>query len=99
MTTQIKPVQRTMYAITGRSGQFLINLATDGPVFSPMAIEAIHTRHAWLSSTLAAAKLADVRQLFPGVPFNLALLEMEHTSAGNWRVTTTRSFSSTSPTD
>lgn len=83
-----------MYVITGRSGQYLINLAADGPVFSPMPTEAIHTHHAWMASSTAAAKLAEVRALFPDLGMALGLIELESRGPGQWAVVSTRSFNS-----
>lgn len=81
-----------MYCITSRSGQYLISLAADGPVFSPLPSEALATKNAWLSSSTATAKADEVARLFPGIQLNIGLLEMEGTSASTWRVTSTRSF-------
>ena len=90
----VEPLRRVMYVITGRSGQFLINTAADGPVFSPMPTEALATHHAWMASSTAAAKLQELRRSFPGVAFCLALLELEATSPGQWVVRSTQSFPS-----
>lgn len=90
--TTTPPLQRVMYAITGRSGQFLINTTADGPVFSPMPTEALATHHAWMASSTAMAKLMEVRALYPGIVLSLALLELESTTFGNWAVRSTQSF-------
>lgn len=92
MTNTNTPLRRVMYCITSRSGQFLINLAADGPVFSPMAAEALHASMAWMESTTAANKLRTVRQQFPGIALGLGLMEMESTGPANWRITGVQCF-------
>ena len=88
----MKKLTRVMYCITSRSGQYLINLAPDGPVFSPMPSEALITRNAWMESSSAAIRAREIAQQFPGVPLGIGMLEMEGTSPGNWRIISTRTF-------
>ena len=91
-TANFPPLRRVMYCITSKSGQFLISLAGDGPVFSPMASEALATSHAWMTSAAAVERLREVRSLFPGVPLGIGLLELEATTPGHWRVASTQSY-------
>lgn len=88
----MKPLSRVMYCITSRSGQFLCSVAPDGPVFSPMPSEALETRNAWMSSSVAASKALELSTLFPGVTLNIGLLELVSTGPGTWRVSSSRSF-------
>lgn len=88
----MKKPTRVMYCITSRSGQYLISLAPDGPVFSPMPSEALATRNAWMESTSATIRAKEIAQQFPGVELGIGLLELEGTSPGNWRITSTRTF-------
>ena len=91
-TANTQQLRRVMYCITSKSGQFLINLASDGPVFSPMASEALMTNHAWMDSATAAQRLRETLRLFPGVSLGIGLLELEATTPGNWRVASTQSY-------
>ena len=91
-TTNPPGLRRVMYCITSKSGQFLINLASDGPVFSPMASEALATRHAWMNSATAVEHLRETLRLFPGVPLGIGLLDLEATTPGNWRVASTQCY-------
>jgi hypothetical protein len=84
--------KRVMYCITSKSGQFMVCLAPDGPVFSPMAVEAVITRNAWMEATTAIRHAKEISERFPGSFLGIGLLELEGNANGDWSVTSSRCF-------
>jgi len=87
-----------MYCIAKGGSQYLVNLTNEGPTYSHLASDVLTSRFAWISSTRAAQALKDAIFCCPDEPLGLALLELEASGPGLWRVASTKAYAAFDPT-
>ena len=85
-------VMRSAHCITNERGEFLIDLTDAVPLWSTDPLLAMASSHAWLSSTVAAARLHRLREVLPMQMLGLALVVMSRQPNGEWKVISTNGF-------
>ena len=77
MSTDLKPLQRTLHLISNCNGAFLYALVGGEALWTVAPLAAVDSGMAWLSSTEAAERLRMFRQMHPQTTASLATLHME----------------------
>lgn len=86
---------RSMHCIVNADGKVLTGLRGASADWSDNPLDAVAAGHAWLSSTVAAARLHRLRDLMPIETLGLQLIVMRQ-SGSDWEVVNTREFSMSS---
>lgn len=86
------PVMRSMHCITNTAGEVLTGIQGNSLQWSSNPLDAVASGHAWLSSTVAAARLHRLRDLLPIATLGLALIVLRQAGDGEWEVVNTREF-------
>ena len=94
MSTETKPLRRTLHLLCSANGKFLKELVGGEPVWTVSPQEAAEAGMSWLSSSEAGERLRKFRQLHPTTPASLAELHMEADPATpqEWRPVTVRTW-------
>ena len=87
------PVMRSMHCITNSRGEVLTGIRGADLRWSTNPLDAVASGHAWLSSTVAAARLHRLRDLLPITTLGLSLIVLRQVGGeGEWEVVNTREF-------
>ena len=87
---------RSMHCIVNSKGEVLTGLRGADLDWSQNPLDAVASGHAWLSSTVAAARLHRLRDLLPIQTLGLQLIVLRVDGQGGWDVVNTREFSMSS---
>jgi hypothetical protein len=87
---------RSMHCIVNSRGEVLTGLRGADLDWSRNPLDAVASGHAWLSSTVAAARLHRLRDLLPIATLGLQLIVLRADGKGGWDVVNTREFSMSS---
>jgi hypothetical protein len=82
-----------MHCIVRSSGEVLTGIRGADLEWSANPLDAVASGHAWLSSTVAAARLHRLRDLLPIATLGLQLIVLRADGQGGWNVVNTREFS------
>lgn len=86
------PVMRSMHCITNTRGEVLTGIRGANLDWSQNPLDAVASGHAWLSSTVAAARLHRLRDLLPIATLGISLVVLRQAGDGEWEVLNTREF-------
>jgi len=87
---------RSMHCIVNSKGEVLTGIRGAVLYWSQNPLDAVASGHAWLSSTVAAARLHRLRDLLPIKTLGLQLIVLRADGEGGWNVVNTREFSMSS---
>ena len=90
------PLMRSMHCIINSKGEVLTGLRGAALNWSQNPLDAVASGHAWLSSTVAAARLHRLRDMLPIATLGLQLIVLRADGQGGWEVVNTHEFSMSS---
>ena len=87
-----RPVLRSMHCITNEKGEVVRGIRGNSLEWSSNPLDAVVSGHAWLSSTVAAARLHRLRDLMPITTLGISLIVLRQAGDSEWEVVNAREF-------